>query len=663
MSDMEGVQYGQQQPAGNGQGEDALYPIHLLMDELKSDDVHLRLASIRRLSTIALALGEQRTRDELIPFLQDQLDDEDEVLLVLAEELGDFAEYVGGKDHAYLILGPLENLAAVEETLVREKAADSINKITPLLSPAHLQAHFLPLLRRLAQGDWFTSRTSACALFATAYPLVDEATQTEMRDLFRDLATDDTPMVRRAAAKALGPYTKAFPAQSRFLKSEILPLYTRLSGDDQDSVRLLTIPDLIAICEQLDKGEIMQEVGKHLQDSWMDKSWRVRFMLADHFLELAEAVGKDIVREELVKAYTELLNDNEAEVKTAAAGQLPGFSALLDRDIILARIMPCIKTLTADSSQHVRAALAKQITGLAPLLGADATKEFLLPLFLQLLKDDFSEVRLHLIGKLEVVNDVIGIEELSAALLPAIMQLAEDKQWRVRQAIIEYIPLLAPQLGVQFFDEKLGSLCMTWLGDTVFSIRESATINLKKLTDVFGVEWAKGTILPQIVEMGKHPNYLYRMTTIFSITVSVFLIYSWSCSITFCLPCFCRHLQTIAPSLTTQVIAEDQILATALRLCNDDIPNIRFNVAKALEVLASVLQNDPSGKQIVQSEIIPALQKLQEDSDPDVRYVESRLLISQCALVLNRHYSRIRFFASRAMERTEGGDDAMIGEP
>ena len=115
---------------------------------------------------------------------------------------------------------------------------------------------------------------------------------------------------------------------------------------------------------------------------------------------------------------------------------------------------------------------------------------------------------------------VIGIEELSAALLPAIMQLAEDKQWRVRQAIIEYIPLLAPQLGVQFFDEKLGSLCMTWLGDTVFSIRESATINLKKLTDVFGVDWAKGTILPQIVEMGKHPNYLYRMTTVFSITVS-----------------------------------------------------------------------------------------------------------------------------------------------
>lgn len=33
------------------------------------DDVLLRLNAIRRLSTIALALGPERTRDELIPFL------------------------------------------------------------------------------------------------------------------------------------------------------------------------------------------------------------------------------------------------------------------------------------------------------------------------------------------------------------------------------------------------------------------------------------------------------------------------------------------------------------------------------------------------------------------------------------------------------------------
>src|SRR6201995_5544998 len=96
---------------------------------------------------------------------------------------------------------------------------------------------------------------------------------------------------------------------------------------------------------------------------------------------------------------------------------------------------------------------------------------------------------------------VIGIELLSQSLLPAIVQLAEDKQWRVRLAIIEYVPLLASQLGVKFFDEKLASLCMSWLGDTVFWIWEASTQNLKKLTQVFGVEWANTSIIPKVAAM------------------------------------------------------------------------------------------------------------------------------------------------------------------
>lgn len=55
--------------------------------------------------------------------------------------------------------------------------------------------------------------------------------------------------------------------------------------------------------------------------------------------------------------------------------------------------------------------------------------------------------------------------QLSQSLLPAIVELAEDSKWRVRLAIIEYMPLLAGQLGVEFFDEKLNTLCMTWLVD------------------------------------------------------------------------------------------------------------------------------------------------------------------------------------------------------
>lgn len=52
-----------------GESDDSLYPIAVLIDELRNEDVHLRLNSIRKLSTIALALGVERTRNELIQFL------------------------------------------------------------------------------------------------------------------------------------------------------------------------------------------------------------------------------------------------------------------------------------------------------------------------------------------------------------------------------------------------------------------------------------------------------------------------------------------------------------------------------------------------------------------------------------------------------------------
>lgn len=73
-----------------------------------------------------------------------------------------------------------------------------------MLSPEHLEAHYLPLVHRLSSGDWFTSRTSSCALFAASYGNASSTVQTDMRGMFAGLVGDDTPMVRRAAAKALG---------------------------------------------------------------------------------------------------------------------------------------------------------------------------------------------------------------------------------------------------------------------------------------------------------------------------------------------------------------------------------------------------------------------------------------------------------------------------
>jgi serine/threonine-protein phosphatase 2A regulatory subunit A len=58
----------------------------------------------------------------------ESVEDEDEVLTALSEELGKFVEYVGGPEHAHVLLSPLENLAAIEEPLVREKVCNVLSR-------------------------------------------------------------------------------------------------------------------------------------------------------------------------------------------------------------------------------------------------------------------------------------------------------------------------------------------------------------------------------------------------------------------------------------------------------------------------------------------------------------------------------------------------------
>lgn len=104
-------------------------------------------------------------------------------------------DLVGGPEYAMYLIPPLESLANVEETVVRDKAVESLRIVAAQHSAADLEAHVVPTLQTLVSGDWFTSRTSACALFSVCYPRVSQAVKADLRINFRQLCSDETPMV------------------------------------------------------------------------------------------------------------------------------------------------------------------------------------------------------------------------------------------------------------------------------------------------------------------------------------------------------------------------------------------------------------------------------------------------------------------------------------
>lgn len=73
-------------------------------------------------------------------------------------------------------------------------------------------------------------------------------------------------------------------------------------------------------------------------------------------------------------------------------------------------------------------------------------------------------------------------------------------------------------------------------------------------------------------------------------------------------------------------IIRSDIIEPLLALAADAIPNIRFNVAKSLEVLATTYSKSPDGLELVKSKVVPVLEQMKSDSDADVRYFATRAL-------------------------------------
>lgn len=79
------------------------------------------------------------------------------------------------------------------------------------------------------------------------------------------------------------------------------------------------------------------------------------------------------------------------------------------------------------------------------------------------------------------------------------------------------------------------------------------------------------------------------------------------------------------PSLNLDIV-RSEIIESLLQLASDPIPNIRFNVAKSLEVLLSAYGNTSEGEAFVQQRILPVLEQQKNDQDADVRYFAARAL-------------------------------------
>eukprot|EP01059_Diplonema_ambulator_P031910 TRINITY_DN6012_c0_g1_i2.p1 TRINITY_DN6012_c0_g1~~TRINITY_DN6012_c0_g1_i2.p1 ORF type:complete len:602 (+),score=236.42 TRINITY_DN6012_c0_g1_i2:34-1806(+) len=586
--------------------DDGLFPVAVLIDELKNGEMAVRVRATKQLKVIAEALGFERTREELIPYVTEKgggWDDNDEVLICIAEQFADFLEYVGGPGYASHLLTPLEQLIGMEEPAVRDKGVEAINNIIKQLPDDIIERDYAPIVHRLANHEWAACKAGSAALIPVLYTRThNPEAQAQLRNLYISLTAVEEPMVKRAAAQNMPEMVRAVNDSAAV--SPILHKYVELGWNKQDGVRLIAVEKCAPVARELAKlsrgSELIQKfVLPIVKEAAEDFSWRVRYMLCTQLKDIAQATQLAKQPTDIINIYKVLAGDAEAEVRTAAAHQITNIGLLVSGTREMRDLTPCLSNLCFDSNNHVRAATAANIVGLSQVFSKTELKEFLLPLLTKLLGDESSDVRLNVIGELGKVSETVGFKELAPRILTAVTDLATDSKWRVREGVINVVPSLAKLMGAEAFNADLSYIVIGWLTDQVCEIRVLVAKVLCELWQIFGEKWAKENLLPKILSIASKENYMHRVALLNFVALVASKGY-----------CSSEVINTTFLNLFSS-------------LAHDKVPNVRFNVAKSIEACLPKLE-----ARAITANWRPLLDQLEDDTDIDVRHFARKALVN-----------------------------------
>eukprot|EP01129_Flabellula_baltica_P011045 TRINITY_DN4756_c0_g1_i1.p1 TRINITY_DN4756_c0_g1~~TRINITY_DN4756_c0_g1_i1.p1 ORF type:complete len:393 (+),score=87.30 TRINITY_DN4756_c0_g1_i1:21-1199(+) len=379
-------------------------PTEILLYQIKNENVQHRLNTVRNISIIAQSMGKERTLSDVIPLLLDCLNDEEEVLFNLAEEIPNLLDVIGN-ENVDKIIPHLQEIAKCEEVYVREKAVASLVKIIGVIEDdKEVIDKFMPMVKNFAEDEWFTPRITCCSLIPHVYPRVNKRCKRQLREIYQALVSDDTPMVRRASSSYLSDFVDVM--EKHYLITDAMALFATLSQDEQDTVRVLSVKNAIAIGKNISDDQKISLLLPVLEDLSNDASWKVRYELSKRLVDIVELVFSGHTPEKIIEIFLSLIKDSELEVRAAAGDKASVLCKDFTPEDFLNNVLPALRKLLDDESSMVRASLASDINNFGDIIGKENVLSVLIDIILSLLRDSSTDVRLKVIENCSKVSNL-----------------------------------------------------------------------------------------------------------------------------------------------------------------------------------------------------------------------------------------------------------------
>ena len=561
-----------------------------IISNLQSSESKIKGNSFHFLPNLVESIGQERFRKEMIPYVINCIDEEDdESLIELAKIYNKLLNCVGGKSYVKDIIPLLEMLLYCDDQSVRIETLKSFQDILNQINFSDIEKEVFEIEQKLANSSDINLKISSMDLISIVYShYTKDKYKKDSISFLNEFLKLENPMMKIGIAKGLKKLSKDLE------RSDYEEIFNTLLAEKADTIRIHlmdSIENLQGLNSKIiDYGPFLATVIPKLAN---DESWRVRLTCGDKFpctLKFTPLISNNTndFKNILIDSFAKLLEDNESEVLNLVCQKLEPVSEVLGQEENFSKVLEKFKIISANTFPFVRKSLADNILKICPHIPQKRTTEYIFPIFSELIKDEDFDIRMILIKNLDKLNTVISVDTYLQGIIPSIVEISNSKNWRTKKQVAETIPVLAKILNKKVFMESIFPICLRWLTDSIYIIRESACNLMKELYLINKSDEFEKKLINKMGDMLRHENYLTRITI-----TSIIKIFE--------------------NDEKCYEFLENKLFPFVPKLAKDKVANVRVNAAIILRKMNKKCKNKDILKQI---NIL--MEELKKDKDVEV---------------------------------------------
>ena len=565
-----------------------------LLEDLQNMDNKIRINAIHNLRSISLALGSETTRKELLPYLKNCInnEEEDEILIELTKILSNFLDCMGGDTSELLNL--FGALLSIDEPTIRKEAINSLKEVLNQIGGINnIEKDLMEIINKFYWSDDVNQKLSAMNLIILLYNDLNENNKKIVMNYLENFLNSDNLLIKKELMNEIVKITCHLNID--YIK-KLISIITK-DDNNNDNIRENLINVLISLKSHKDLNLIINFIYDLIIKLSEDNNWKIRLSLINNFSEILKFPKINYnFKQMIINIYIKFIEDSEEMIRNACCINLEDITKLLKNEINFNKILQNLEKLSKDEKISVKKNLSENIFKIFPLLNAKQINEIIFKVFNILLNDDNLDIKINIIQNIAELSQTMDLNNFIEKIIPSIISIAQNKSWRLRNKIINIIPSLVNQ---NFFMNDIFPICLNYLTDHVYAIRESGSkllcniyIDIYKKKENLMYEKKLNEKLDNMINLS---NYLMRNTCL------IFIKF------------FCEKIE----DKIYFNFFEKNLINYVYKLSNDKISNVRLNCGFIFNKIKNYEFNDKMHKDKIKKWIAI----LKNDEDKDVRII------------------------------------------